>query len=75
METVRVVYGRKLNLGDFNSAHIEFETTVEVEEGDDLDGLMRALCEMVGEDNELHANVSDMEMVTDCQNANQETDY
>ncbi len=75
METVRVVYGRKLNLGDFNSAHIEFETTVEVEEGDDLDGLMRALCEMVGEDNELRPNVSDMEMVTDCQNANQETDY
>jgi hypothetical protein len=46
LRTVAVTYGRKLNLGDFNSAHVELTINAELEDGDDVDAMMRALWEM-----------------------------
>ena len=44
---VIVTYGRKMNLGDFNSAHVELTVNAELEDGDDVDATMHALWEMV----------------------------
>ena len=44
---VTVTYGRKMNLGDFNSAHVELTASATLEDGDDVDATMRALWEMV----------------------------
>lgn len=35
LKTVSVTYGRKLNLGDFNSVHSEVSLWADLEEGDD----------------------------------------
>ena len=43
---VTVTYGRKMNLGDFNSAHVELTVSATLEDGDDIDATMRALWEM-----------------------------
>ena len=43
---VTVTYGRKMNLGDFNSAHVELTASATLEDGDDVDATMRALWEM-----------------------------
>lgn len=34
--TISVTYGRKHNLGDYNSAHIEASIWADIEEGDDI---------------------------------------
>jgi hypothetical protein len=47
IKEVTVTYGRKINLGDFNSAHVELTVNAELEDGDDIDATMRALWEMV----------------------------
>lgn len=46
VKTVSVTYERKLNLGDFNSAHVGISVWADIEEGDDLDATMRSLWEM-----------------------------
>ena len=35
LKTISVTYGRKLNLGDYNSAHSEVSLWADLEEGDD----------------------------------------
>jgi hypothetical protein len=49
VKTVSVHYGRKVNLGDFNSANIECTVWADVEEGEDLHGTMTALWGMAKE--------------------------
>lgn len=44
--TVSVTYGRKLNLGDYNSANIEMSIWAELEEGDNEAEVAGALWEM-----------------------------
>lgn len=46
VKTVSVTYGRKANLGDYNSATVDCTVWADVEEGEDLDQAMRALWEM-----------------------------
>ena len=43
---IAVTYGRKLNLGDFNSAHIEMTLWAELEDGDNEATAAEALWEM-----------------------------
>lgn len=43
---VSVTYGRKLNLGDFCSAHVEISMWADVTEEDDLDSVMHELWNM-----------------------------
>lgn len=47
IKDVTVTYGRKINLGDFNSAHVELTVNAELEDGDDADATMRGLWQMV----------------------------
>jgi hypothetical protein len=35
LKTISTTYGRKLNLGDYNSVHIEMSLWAELEDGDD----------------------------------------
>lgn len=49
VKTVSVHYGRKVNLGDYNSANVECTVWADVEEGDDLDAAMRGLWAMAKE--------------------------
>ena len=35
LKTISVTYGRKLNLGDYNSAHAEISLWADLDEGDD----------------------------------------
>lgn len=44
--TVSVTYGRKQNLGDYSSAHVEISIWADVTEEDDLDSTMRQLWAM-----------------------------
>ena len=46
IKTVSVMYERKINLGDFNSANVGITVWADIEQGDDLDTTMRALWEM-----------------------------
>lgn len=41
--TIRVVYGRRINLGDYNNAHLECELTAELDETDDPEAVSRQL--------------------------------
>ncbi len=43
---VSVTYGRKQNLGDYNSATVDCTVWADVEEGEDLDQAMHGLWEM-----------------------------
>ena len=49
IKTVSVTYGRKHNLGDFCSAHVEISIWADVTEEDDLDAIMRNLWTMAKE--------------------------
>lgn len=40
---VNVTYGRKFNLGDYNSAHIEISLWAELDEGDDAEAVTQDL--------------------------------
>ena len=44
--SVQVTYGRKHNLGDYSSAHVEVSIWADVTEEDDLDSTMRELWKM-----------------------------
>ena len=44
---VSVTYGRKFNLGDYNSSNLEMSVSAELEEGEDLDAVMKGLWGMV----------------------------
>ena len=46
LTTVSATYGRKINLGDFNSAHVEISLWAELEEGDDEATAAEALRQM-----------------------------
>jgi hypothetical protein len=46
IKTVSVTYGRKMNLGDYNSANIEMSIWAELEEGDNEAEVASALWEM-----------------------------
>jgi transcriptional regulator with XRE-family HTH domain len=46
LKTVSVSYGRKLNLGDYNSVNVEVSAWAELDEGDDVDTVMRDLMGM-----------------------------
>ena len=46
IKTVSVTYGRKQNLGDFCSAHVEITIWADLTEEDDLDATMCALWDM-----------------------------
>lgn len=46
VKTVSVTYGRKFNLGDFNSATIDCTIWADIEEGEDLNQVMKDLWEM-----------------------------
>lgn len=43
IKEISVTYGGKLNLGDYNSAHIEATATAEIEEGEDYQACLKAL--------------------------------
>lgn len=49
IKTVSVHYGRKANLGDYNSANIECTLWADVTEDEDLDQAMNALWTMAKE--------------------------
>jgi hypothetical protein len=49
VKTVSVHYGRKLNLGDFNSATVECTVWADVDEGENLDQAMHGLWDMAKE--------------------------
>jgi len=44
--SVQITYGRKHNLGDYSSAHVEVSIWADVTEEDDLDSTMRELWDM-----------------------------
>ena len=44
--SVQITYGRKHNLGDYSSAHVEVSIWADVTEDDDLDATMRGLWDM-----------------------------
>ena len=46
LTTISATYGRKLNLGDYNSAHIEMALWADLEEGDDPAAAATALRQM-----------------------------
>lgn len=46
IKTVSVTYGRKLNLGDYNSANVEISIWAELEDGDNEADVTAALWEM-----------------------------
>ena len=46
LKTVSITYGKKVNLGDYNSATIECSLWAELEEGEDEAPAMTALWEM-----------------------------
>lgn len=49
VKTVSVNYGRKVNLGDYNSANVECTIWADVTEEDDLNQSMKALWNMAKE--------------------------
>ena len=46
LKTIAATYGRKLNLGDYNSAHAEVTLWADLEEGDDPELAANALRQM-----------------------------
>jgi hypothetical protein len=46
VKTVAVTYGRKLNLGDYNSAHVECTLWADLEEGESEHDVMTGLWAM-----------------------------
>lgn len=46
LKTISVTYGRKLNLGDYSSAHAEISLWAELDEGDDEATAAEALRQM-----------------------------
>lgn len=46
LKTISVTYGRKLNLGDFNSVHSEVSLWADLEDGDDEASAANALRDM-----------------------------
>lgn len=46
LKTISVTYGRKLNLGDFNSIHAEISLWADLDEGDDEAKAAEALRQM-----------------------------
>lgn len=46
IKTVSVTYGRKFNLGDYNSAYVELSIWADVTEEEDMDATMRQLWTM-----------------------------
>jgi len=53
--SVSLTYGRKMNLGDFNNAHLELAIGADVQEGDDLNEVMHDLWAMVRQNVKEHA--------------------
>ena len=49
VKTVSVTYGRKRNLGDYSSATVDCTLWADIEEGEDLDQVMRSLWTMAKE--------------------------
>lgn len=49
VKTVSVTYGRKINLGDYNSATVDCTIWADVDEGDNLDQAMKDLWAMAKE--------------------------
>lgn len=49
IKTVSVTYGRKINLGDYNSATADCTVWVDVDPADNLDAVMRGLWGMAKE--------------------------
>ncbi len=49
VKTVSVTYGRKANLGDYNSANVECSIWADVKEDEDLNTAMRDLWSMAKE--------------------------
>lgn len=49
IKTVQVFYGRKFNLGDFNSAQLECSLWADLTEGEDIDQTMKSLWSMAKE--------------------------
>lgn len=49
VKTVSVTYGRKINLGDFNSATVDCTIWADVDEGEELNAAMSALWTMAKE--------------------------
>lgn len=49
VKTVSVTYGRKFNLGDYNSAQIDCTLWADVQDGEDLNQAMHALWAMAKE--------------------------
>jgi len=46
LKAISATYGRKVNLGDYNSAHIEMSLWADLEEGDDPASAAEALRQM-----------------------------
>lgn len=49
VKTVSVTYGRKQNLGDYNSATVDCTLWADIEEGEDLNNAMQGLWKMAKE--------------------------
>lgn len=43
LKTISTTYGRKMNLGDYNSAHVEISLWADLEDGDDAASATDAL--------------------------------
>ena len=46
LKTISVTYGRKMNLGDFNSSHVEMTLWADLDDGDDEVAAAEALRQM-----------------------------
>lgn len=71
LKTISTTYGRKLNLGDYNSVHIEMSLWADLEDGDDeaiaADALRtmarnQVMTEMVRVQPKLQAKIEDLFM-------------
>ena len=46
LKTIAATYGRKINMGDYNSAHVEMTLWADIDEGDDPATAAEALRQM-----------------------------
>lgn len=55
LTAVSLTYGRKLNLGEYNNAHLEVTLGADIEDGDDVNEIMHDLWHMARQNIRVHA--------------------